>query len=201
MNVINRLTLNSLKINKTRTIVTIIGVILSAAMITGVTTFISSLQSFLIRAIIAENGDWHAAVVNATLNDFNTIKNSRDINSYTTMVSKGYARLEGSKNQYKPYLYLLEFDKSTFKAFTVKLMDGRLPENPNEIVIPNHIYSNGGVKHKIGDSITLNLGVRKSIDGEILNQNIPFLESDDENVMEMLTDIKTETFTIVGISR
>lgn len=38
MNVFNKVTLQSLKKNKTRTIVTIIGIILSAAMICAVTT-------------------------------------------------------------------------------------------------------------------------------------------------------------------
>ena len=62
MNIVNRITLAGLKQNKTRTLVTIIGVILSAAMITAVTTLIVSLQSFLIDVAIADVGDWHAVL-------------------------------------------------------------------------------------------------------------------------------------------
>ena len=53
MNVLNRVTWNTLKKNRTRTIVTIIGVILSAAMITAVTTFVSTMQDYMIRSVIS----------------------------------------------------------------------------------------------------------------------------------------------------
>ena len=59
MNVLNRVTWNNLKKNKTRTIVTIIGVILSAAMITAVTTFVSTMQDYMLRSVIAQDGEWH----------------------------------------------------------------------------------------------------------------------------------------------
>ena len=42
MNVLNRVTMKTLRRNRARTVVTIIGVILSAAMFTAVTTFIST---------------------------------------------------------------------------------------------------------------------------------------------------------------
>ncbi len=44
MNVFNKVTLASLKQNRTRTIVTIIGIMLSAAMICASTTFVASMQ-------------------------------------------------------------------------------------------------------------------------------------------------------------
>ena len=53
MNVLNRLTLRYLRLNRTRTLVTVIGVILSAAMFSAVTTFAVSLQQGLIRSSIA----------------------------------------------------------------------------------------------------------------------------------------------------
>ena len=54
MNVLNRVTWNNLKKNKTRTIVTIIGVILSAAMITAVTTFVSTMQDYMLRSVLGK---------------------------------------------------------------------------------------------------------------------------------------------------
>lgn len=47
MNIFNKVTLQSMKKSRTRTIVTIIGVILSAAMITAVATFAVSLQNYM----------------------------------------------------------------------------------------------------------------------------------------------------------
>ncbi|MDR0287501.1 MAG: hypothetical protein LBI03_07360, partial [Clostridiales bacterium] len=59
MNILNNITLKNLKQIRTRTIVTIIGVILSAAMITAVTTFIVSLQDYLVQTVISQTGNWH----------------------------------------------------------------------------------------------------------------------------------------------
>lgn len=58
-NVFTRLTAKTLKANRTRTMVTIIGILLATAMLTAVTTFISSLQHYMLENVIAENGDWH----------------------------------------------------------------------------------------------------------------------------------------------
>lgn len=62
MNVLNRVTWNTLKKNRTRTIVTIIGVILSAAMITAVTTFVSTMQDYMIRSVISQDGGMASAL-------------------------------------------------------------------------------------------------------------------------------------------
>ena len=58
-NIFYKITGRSLQKNKTRTAVTIIGVILSAALIIGVAAFTTSLQNYLITATIAERGNWH----------------------------------------------------------------------------------------------------------------------------------------------
>lgn len=61
MNIFYKITARSLQKNKTRTVVTIIGVILSAALITGVASIVSSLQDYLIRNTISATGNWHMA--------------------------------------------------------------------------------------------------------------------------------------------
>ena len=61
MNILNRVTLKTMAKNRVRTVVTVIGIILSAAMMTAVTTSIASLQQFMVRLVRAETGDWHGA--------------------------------------------------------------------------------------------------------------------------------------------
>lgn len=51
MSILNKVTLQSLKKNKVRTIVTIIGIILSTAMFTAVTTSIASIRGYMIKTI------------------------------------------------------------------------------------------------------------------------------------------------------
>ena len=63
MNILNKVTLEILKKNKMRTIVTIIGIILSTSMFTSVTTIISSLQNYLLQNAYYNNGDWHVSAL------------------------------------------------------------------------------------------------------------------------------------------
>ena len=58
MNVLNKVTWAAMWKNKTRTIVTIIGIILSAAMFTAVTTLGVSLVGYLIECVVYNDGDY-----------------------------------------------------------------------------------------------------------------------------------------------
>ncbi len=60
MNILKKLTLKYLKQNKKRTIVTIIGIILSGAMISAVATLAVSFQQFMLKVEIANSGNWEA---------------------------------------------------------------------------------------------------------------------------------------------
>ena len=62
MNIMNRFTLQTLYKNKLRTFVTIIGIILSTAMFTGVTSIVTSLQQYLINLEINDNGRWEGRI-------------------------------------------------------------------------------------------------------------------------------------------
>ena len=59
MNVFHKVTLRSLYKNRVRTAVTIIGILLSAAMICAVTTFASSLRNFAVQGKVYSAGNWH----------------------------------------------------------------------------------------------------------------------------------------------
>ena len=59
MNILNKFTVKSLKLNKKRTIVTIIGIILSTALICGVAGLVSSFQNSLINWTKYKDGNYH----------------------------------------------------------------------------------------------------------------------------------------------
>ena len=60
MNVLSRITRRQLAGNRTRTAVTVIGIILSVAMITAVTTLMASLYDYGVRAAKDIRGNWYA---------------------------------------------------------------------------------------------------------------------------------------------
>ena len=96
MNVFNKVTLESLKKNRTRTIVTIIGIMLSAAMICASTTLVSSMQNFVLRCAIHIDGDWYGAVYDAAYKDYEDIRNSDRVSSTAYAQVLGYAKIDSA---------------------------------------------------------------------------------------------------------
>ena len=68
MNILNKFTIKSLKLNKKRTIVTIIGIMLSTALICGVAGLVSSFQNSLIDWARTNDGNYHVTFKNVESN-------------------------------------------------------------------------------------------------------------------------------------
>ena len=204
MNVFNKVTLESLKKNRTRTIVTIIGIMLSAAMICASTTFVSSMQNFVLRCEIYSSGDWHGAVYDAAYKDYEDLRDSGKVSSAAYAQVLGYAKID-SANEHKPYLYVLGGDAASgyFETMPVHLILGTLPKDPTEIILPEHLTSNGKVNYTLGDTVTLDVGDR-TLDGRRLGQDTPVYTYDSETQVEIMSGERLEnteprTYTVVGI--
>nr|WP_312578393.1 FtsX-like permease family protein [Sedimentibacter sp.] len=193
MNVIKKFTLKSLKNNKKWTIVTIIGIIISTAMITAVFTLTDSFLDLMKNSTIEEKGNWHAAFYDINLKDEELIKQNKNIEDYMIKSSVGYAKLEGSQNSNKPYVYIEQYNDESMNKFPIHLISGRLPQNDKEIIISQHIETNGGVKYNIGDELTLSVGKRMNTNGQELMQNEYYQET------ETFFPEDTLEYKIVGI--
>lgn len=197
MNILNKLTIKSLQMNKKRTIVTIIGIILSTALIAAVSTMVVSFRETMIEYEKSKNGNYHYSFYDVPAEDLKYFKNNRNINAIYTMREEGYANLNGSINAEKPYVRLLEMDNSALLNSSIKLVDGRMPQNSNEIVISKHIKTNGGVTLNIGQKLTLDISERLGIEDD---ETFPLHQSNlykyDEEYLEKKY---TKEFEIVGI--
>ena len=194
MNILNKISIRNLKLNKKRTISTIIGIILSTALICAVATMATSFQHTLVQNSINRTGYYHLKLYDITDENIKTLKNNRDIKNIFTIKEVGYGKLENGKNEDKPYLKLYSMDNKIFNELKFKLTKGRFPNNNNEIVISRHIDTNGKVNYKVGDKIKIDIGTRKTLDGYTLDNSNPYNQED-----EQLTDTKQHEFTITGI--
>lgn len=197
MNIFNKVTIQSMKKNRTRTIVTIIGVILSTAMITAIATFAVSLQNYMVNGAIVKYGNWHVEFPDANYTFTNEIKNNDMVLNSASFENIGYASWNGIKSENKPYLFVAGFNDKAFETLPLTLVAGKMPEHSNEILIPTHVATKGGVKFSIGDTITLSVGNRVKGDKN-LNQNDPYTSKDDA-VKEVLVPKYEKTYTVVGI--
>lgn len=192
MNIMNKLTLRLLKENKRRTIVTIIGVIISVAMLTAVSTLAVSFVDLLKRQEIADTGEWHALYKNVTPEQIEGIKADKDTKEIIFSRDIGYAKLDGAKNEYRPYVFLKSYNEKGFENFQVNLVEGEYPSAANEIVISEEIQTDANVIWRIGDVIPLEIGKRSDSEGR------PVPHADRAMTEEFHVD-RTEEFKVVGI--
>lgn len=215
MNVLNKLTKKNLLLNKKRTVVTIIGIMLSTALVCAVAGLVTSAQQTFVNLIKNTDGDYHISFSNVPQEQQKYITQNNAVDSYYVTKELGYSKFESIQNEDKPYIYVAAMNENAFEKGAYKLIEGRMAQNENEIVIPQHLIDNGRVKINVGDKITLNVGTRELMDGSKLNQKNPYLASsskeyiyqetgkagDNEDYEEQIVDGQTKEYTVVGIMK
>ncbi len=193
MNILNKVTLKGLKKSRTRTLVTIIGVVLSAAMITAVATFGVSLLNYMANGATHKYGGWHVEFLDVPSSFVQERIHDEGAANTAAFENIGYAKLDGGKNSQKPYLFIAGFSKNAFDTLPITLVSGRLPENSGEILVSGSVASNGGVKISIGDTLSLAVGSRMN-GKKILGQHDPYTSGGETFVPQ-----DERTYTVVGI--
>lgn len=198
MSILKRFTIKNLLLNKKRSIVTIIGIIFSTALICATAGLVTSFQKTLINAEIDGEGSYHILLKDVPSKELDSILKNRYIGDSYKYSLMGYANLKGSKNQYKPYLKVLEFEDKALLNGGINLVKGRFPKSSNEVVISEHVLYNGRVNYKLGDKITLAIGNRYDLEGNEINfESLSY--NDDDVIEENVVPKFTKTFTIVGV--
>ncbi|WP_019910907.1 ABC transporter permease [Paenibacillus sp. HW567] len=193
MNIFNKVTLQSMKKSRTRTIVTIIGVVLSAAMITGVATFGVSLLNYMADGAAQKYGNWHVEFEDVDSSFAAKQASNDNVENTATFENIGYATLDGGENPNRPYLFIAGFSEKTFDMLPFTLLSGRLPNNSGEILISGSILTKGGVHYAVGDTLSLAVGSR--MNGQVkLGQNDLYTSGG-----ETLVPHSKRTYTVVGI--
>ena len=157
MNIMNRLSWRSMVKNRTRTIVTAIGIALSAALFCAVTTMGASILSYLIDLQIAVGGDYHVSAVTLTDAEADIIRNREDVASFAESQTLGMVNFYGQEMGLNSGI-VKACNGEYFQNMPVVLKEGRLPQNSNEFVIGEyliHTMEAKGYPTEIGSEVTL----------------------------------------------
>ena len=191
MSIFTKLTQRYLSKNKTRTIVTLIGIIVSMALFTAVIEGAYSGYQFLKNREIAVTGEWQVIMNNVNEEGLEEVKTNKQIEKYENVYTLGWAEV-ANENDGKPYLLVQSLGDTEHALFPINLVSGRMPEKEDEILLPENFIANAKEKYQVGDTITLETGQR-FIEKEQLSENTPYQEK------ESLKNTTKHTFTIVGI--
>lgn len=188
--------------NKRRTLVTMIGVIISVAMITAVATLGDSFIHFALKDHIAREGEWHVSFKDINIKQLKEIEADQKSHQVILTRDLGYSPLEESANPTMPYLFIKQLNTIGFEKIPVEITAGRLPENDQELIIAEHVLKNANVDLSIGDQMIVEIGERVVDDEEFedyyLGQTSRLI-SDEGEVIETLKVNDQRKFTIVGI--
>ena len=191
MSIFTKLTQRYLSKNKTRTIVTLIGIIVSMALFTAVIEGAYSGYQFLKNREIAVTGEWQVIMNDVNQEGLEEAKTNKQIDQYENVYTLGWAKV-ANENDGKPYLLVQSLGDMEHALFPINLVSGRMPEKQDEILLPENFIANAKEKYQVGDTITLETGQR-FIEKEQLSENTPYQEK------ESLKNTTKHTFTIVGI--
>ena len=164
MKIENKLTLAHLKQNKRRTIITIIGIVISVAMIVSVFIGIASFMNYYERSIISMSSNYHFGIQEVSEKQLEILRNDDRIESiglheYGRKDTSG-VRLKGAESLRHSTGYINWYNDDAFKQMNVEKLEGAFPKSKKEILISQAYIDNNNLDWKVGDTITLQLGRR-----------------------------------------
>ena len=197
MNILHTFTRRALKKNCMRTWVTIIGIVLSMALLTAV---IEGAYSGLVymRGVTTENtGDWHGYFWGLDDSTAQSVKDQDFIEDVvTTWRLIGYEAQDPETDRQPVFVDALEGDAPVIAS---RIKEGRMPENDRELILSSNFYNfsreTDFSAYEVGKTITLSIGNRMSPDGEPLSEYDSMWEG------ETVVDAVPMTYTIVGVYR
>lgn len=199
MKLLNKLTLKNLRLNKVRTVVTIIGIMLSAALITVVSGMALSGRQTMINGQTTWSGDYDVALDIIDTAKIDKIRQNRNVENAFYKERLGYARTKNADGETCNYSVLAMSENTYGNCFKIDLIKGKFPTNSGEAVVTKSFKTQDGKDVKVGDKITLDVGVLTDKDGNVLDEEgIHNLLQKDFNKCNIIDTVK-RTYTVTGI--
>lgn len=193
MSILSNYTLRCLKRNRVRTLVTVVGIILSVALFTAVAEGAYSGQQYLVDVAEASVGAYHGMYDEVSDAELAELKAQEGVDRVVTLDAVGWA-LAGDPTHVYPYLRISSMPEDFTELVTVRLLEGRMPENDHELLISDRANPSTGAELRVGQRLRLTVGRRETLDGLPLGEHNPYLFEE-----ERLVDCQEEIYTIVGM--
>ena len=208
MRIMHRLTLKNLKMNKSRTVITIIGIALSMVLITIITNSTESLKESLYDFVMRTNGNYDVSFdmeepTSENIEKINLNRNTEEVYLYQVI---GASPFKNSTSKFRKYIFMNSYSENFYeKCYDFSLKEGHYPQKPDEIVLSRDFMEYSSKEYKPGDKLTLDMGTfYKETEigetGETVNMQVSL----DDYYILFDEDVRfaksfTKTYTVVGI--
>ena len=138
--VVRSFTLRNLAKNRARSIVTIVGIALSCALLAAGLLCVSSLTAYMRDVELARDGAWMASVITTDDDAIAQARSDGRVSGLTDLTYVGQmqsfdAGKEDPTDAVAAQLQIQAIDSNLTQLCTIQLCDGRLPQNSHEIVL------------------------------------------------------------------
>ena len=153
MNIVNSLTLRHIKSHKRRSLLTVLSIIVSVAMVTAVFTTVFSFVSFLKDSTLAYDGSWQAQLI---------YEEAPDLAAFQSENMEYYAGTQLCQFTYqkdiekaKAYSQIDAVDENVVKMRNINIKEGAFPKSKNDLLITDKYIENNKLDWKVGETVSI----------------------------------------------
>lgn len=226
MSILGSFTRRSLTRNRTRTIVSIIGVVLSTALMMAVFTTVTSLEGALLERVEATEGSWQVFAPSVGEGVEERLSSDEHVRSAIASSELGSSRFldDGRRDGTYPYITVRTLpriiagseEEALGLAIMPEILEGSAPSTADEIMLPISLkgvelsapedaegYASSAGALAVGSTIELPLGTRFGEGGERLDFMHDYQDSTYGRYgqSEALRDVRARSYRITGFYR
>jgi putative ABC transport system permease protein len=139
MNISLKLAWRYIKNNKKRSIATVVGITLVTLLIVSLILLFNTYQSYMIGTIRSKS-NWETKFNNIKYEDAILLEQNSDIQEVSLVQDLGIDTRNYSENEESQvHLHLKAYNLNAMKNLGIKVLEGRLPESNNEVVLSRNI--------------------------------------------------------------
>ena len=177
MSIFTRFSLRSLSGNRTRTVVSVIGIALSCALVCAVLTSVVSMSNMLYERTVADEGSWQVEAANIPADAHRELEGDGRVSARLDVAELGAIQMgDDNAADYGSYLFAKTWPVNPEGERLVtgpEIAAGRAPEAPGEIALPHYLEgvelapcgltvqgADGASAIELGSTVTAVLGER-----------------------------------------
>lgn len=193
MNILHTYVKKNLKANSHRTLLMVFSIALATAMLFSALAIVTSVYESINQSLIKSYGNYHTVFEDVDDEFAGYLNHNMQVSKIMQVQKYGVEPLAENYSRNKHFINILGFNQAAFENLGIFLIEGRLPQNSNELIVSEDLLNEGKVQMLPGNEVSVTVGERFAEDGTQLNYKEAYQPK------ESFKENKDYQFKIVGI--